>query len=433
MPTQKPAAADTDNTVSDRRQRKREQDRRCQRQLRERTRNRIAQLEQLVESFSQQDSNGQVVELMAKLRTITEDRDELKRTLQTVHTALETHNFRLDESKAGDSTTREEYSSPFVVAGAEERDTTWSPDLAMNFISPTVETTMQKLPPTQTLDGNYVFQPATVACECRLDPEPFIQQPVLWQFANQTLSQSEEFSTHTSQLEDAISDDTPVRALIEGWDAIETRLGGKLPPSWTKLHYIDQTLFATCGLPERLAILYMMHLQNRYYTDPTPHNQRKLPSWYLRRPSQDIAHSCAIDYFVWPGIRERFVFNEHRYCSNLFWQLFTLGFRILWPFEFRDCYSYNIDTNQYSLSHAFTERISDINAWAMKPSFFEPWPEFKSDIPVFNSIPAALPIKAGLMPAASRDHQSQEKEWPAIDPVTTFSGWDALHLLNTRV
>jgi hypothetical protein len=103
---------------------------------------------------------------------------------------------------------------------------------------------------------------------------------------------------------------------------------------------------------------------------------------------------------------------------------------LLWPFEFRDCYSYNTETNLYSLSHAFSERIADLNAWTMDTCFFDPWPEFKSDIPVFNSIPASMPAKAGALITANRSHQEaiqetiQETEWSAIDPVTTLLHWN---------
>lgn len=91
-----------------------------------------------------------------------------------------------------------------------------------------------------------------------------------------------------------------------------------------------------------------------------------------------------------PGIRERFVFHEHKYCINDFWYLFVANLRIMWPYEFRDTYSRNTTTGQYKISPDFEERIGDINVWTMSTDFFNRWPELHCDIPAFNSIPGPI-------------------------------------------
>lgn len=92
-------------------------------------------------------------------------------------------------------------------------------------------------------------------------------------------------------------------------------------------------------------------------------------------------------------MRERFIFSQHRYCSNAFWRLFAQNAVMLWPFEFRDCYTYNLETGQYALSTAFEKNIRDINCWTMKAAMYERWPEMRSDIPAYfdNEIPLSLP------------------------------------------
>lgn len=84
-----------------------------------------------------------------------------------------------------------------------------------------------------------------------------------------------------------------------------------------------------------------------------------------------------------PGIRERFVFSQHRYCANIFWHLFASSLRLLWPFEFRDAYTTNTETGRLGLSEAFETRIRDIGAWTMTGKFFDRWPELYGDIPRF--------------------------------------------------
>lgn len=117
------------------------------------------------------------------------------------------------------------------------------------------------------------------------------------------------------------------------------------------------------------------------------------------RPSQGFSHSYAIDFFAWPGVRERFVFSQHRYCTNIFWHLFCGSLRVLWQYEFRDCYTRNMQTGEYKMSSPFLDRISDINSWAMTNEIFQRWPELYSDIPSFNQIPASLSSHA-LLPKA---------------------------------
>lgn len=90
-----------------------------------------------------------------------------------------------------------------------------------------------------------------------------------------------------------------------------------------------------------------------------------------------------------PGVRERFVFAQHQYCSNSFWKVFADSFRILWPYEFRDCYKTSTETGLYSLSHEFENRINEIGSWTMAPDFFHRYPEMYADIPSFNSVPPA--------------------------------------------
>ena len=184
------------------------------------------------------------------------------------------------------------------------------------------------------------------------------------------------------------NDDVPVRAIVEGWDAVERH--GHMHPAWRLLRGIDQTIFVSCDPRERLAILTVMGLLLQAHINPTTEQHRKLPAFYLKRPSQDMLHSYATEYFAWPGLRERFIFSEHRYCSNIFWRLFCQSFRFQWPYEFRDCYVRNVDTGLYRISPTFHERLTDIRAWTMGMDMFKQYPELYGDIPAWNHIPASV-------------------------------------------
>jgi len=78
----------------------------------------------------------------------------------------------------------------------------------------------------------------------------------------------------------------------------------------------------------------------------------------------------------------------------MFWYLFNTCLHVLWPYEFRDCYSRSIATGRYSISLSFQSRLFDINAWAMSDDIFKKWPEFYSDVPTYNRLPMTVSTTA---------------------------------------
>ncbi|CAI0643281.1 unnamed protein product, partial [Colletotrichum noveboracense] len=269
-------------------------------------------------------------------------------------------------------------------------------------------------------DPNLIVPPPEMPCDCitvRTPAGPAPPKVNVWRAVNQVLAKRCRISKEAHVAEDANDEDIPVRVLLEGWDAVaRSRPLSKL---WKKLRRVDELCFQTCPKTERLAILRTMHLLLQYHSDPTPSRYAKLPTWYLKRPSQTMPHSYAIDFFVWPGVRERFVFGQHHYCNNSFWDLFGPNFHLLWPYEFRDAYKKSLVTGQYQISPAFEERISDINSWTMGMDFFTRFPELIADIPAFHSISQSLtpavqaatspsmPQQASLVQLKERDQRDE--------------------------
>lgn len=123
-----------------------------------------------------------------------------------------------------------------------------------------------------------------------------------------------------------------------------------------------------------------------------------------------------------PGLRERFIFSQHRYCSNTFWDKFTNNFRISWPFEFRDCYNVNLETGKLSVAAEFKSRIADLGAWTMSHGFFERFPELYGDIPAFQTIPRVL------MPWGGAGGKEESAQYPIVSmrnsaPEATNGHW----------
>ncbi|KIY02292.1 uncharacterized protein Z520_02430 [Fonsecaea multimorphosa CBS 102226] len=464
------AAGPPDNThetqggVSSRRLKKREIDRRCQRQARERTKSRIAYLEGLVEEFRRQDSSGQVATLLKQLKEVESERDLMAKTLKDIQKAMQTHkplNKPMVEEEVDDKSSVLMARMAYDEASVERRSsvTPLRDDAPLAFQQPEAVEIQQSgtsparnfelatFSPTPSLPlqcQDLLFAPEVVplqsdgthspsqvmvqakgvkeqepnpmpsswndnwavprhSCSCHSchDRKPgrrSVWRGNYWAYANEVLSERFDWNDEVAPESDDLCDDVPIRALIEGWDAVAKR--APLHPSWKILRRIDETLFAMCPNTERLAIMRAMHTLLQFHTSSTFDRYARLPPWYMRRPSQKIAHSYAIDYFAWPGVRERFIFNEHDYCGNEFWHLFCKSLRILWPYEFRDCYTREIETGLYKFSPMFDQRLRDIKSWTMGPDIFNRFPELYSDMPAFNNIPQSPCSSTGsLMPA----------------------------------
>lgn len=277
-------------------------------------------------------------------------------------------------------------------------------DASPSIYDGTFESTTYNATITNSQPWDPIIPRTQTVCECSITTQVVVgyKRKNLWRFANEVLTvaameksmtpatQTRQSSlTVTSLTKQRFKEDIPIRAILYGWDTVADLVD--LSPTWQALRRIDEQLFAPCAKVERLGIMCMMYLQLESYADPIPEKSIGLPTWYIRRPSQStIAHSYAIDFFSWPGVRERFVFSQHRYCSNIFWDLFCTSFRLLWPYELRDCYARNTHTGIYKISSTFNERLRNIQSWAMGPEMFERFPEFYSDIPTFNHIPGVI-------------------------------------------
>ena len=436
------------NGVSSRRLKKREIDRRCQRQARERTKTRITYLEGLVEDFRRQDSSGQLAMLLKQLQEVQSERDVMAKTLKDIQKAMDTNKPLKPMMQEESEDKVDVHNATVAYTGPKlERHPSSISSVADDIpLLPRPEPTKlpERISPTRNFDLA-VFAPASslllqsqdqlfapevvplqpagpsgspvlVQAKSLKEPNPMPDnyaenwsttphscacngfhvrppggrsqwQGNYWRYANEVLSERFDWTDDVVPEADELCDDVPIRVLLEGWDAVARR--APLHPSWQVLRRIDETLFSMCRDVERLAILRAMHTLLQFHTESTSDRYAKLPPWYMRRPSQKIAHSYAIDYFAWPGIRERFIFSEHDYCGNDFWTLFTTSFKVLWPYEFRDCYTRDIETGLYKVSPTFDQRLADIKCWTMGPDIFRRFPELYSDFPTFNHIPQA--------------------------------------------
>ncbi|RMZ81076.1 hypothetical protein DV738_g2395, partial [Chaetothyriales sp. CBS 135597] len=375
---------------------KRELDRKAQRLARERTKNRIQELESMVELLKADAFNPHLSSLMATLNKVKQQRDELQLLVRSIDQTIQRHireqasnpappsegqkdldgvtpgGGGIDDDETDASmVVRSQYGQPpadedgNAPAGAsatrsQTMDRAWGmlpgptprpsglsqsrciPSPAAEPVEPTSSSwgqSIQFLPEeqieTSIPSDDIILPPPEWPCHCLETGESNI-----WREANLVLGKSTALSPAQLAIEDFTSEDTPVRVVLDGWDSVIKT--GKMSASWWKLRRIDELCFSSCGDIER------------------------------------------------PGLRERFIFSQHRYCTNLFWQLFRSSIRLSLAFNLADCYNVDPDTGRYVLSPAFDLCLRDINVWRMTHDFFIQFPELSEDIPVSGSIPPSV-------------------------------------------
>jgi len=312
-------AGNAADSVDSRRLKKRELDRRCQRMARERTKQRIAYLEELVDNFRKQDASGQIANLMKQLTDAQKERDELTKTLKTIANSIRSHEIL--NAERGDEDVKDETNSDDVAvsrpSALPSSINLRRPSLAISEVhttSPTgddlPEVVLDGSPPEafngefpndthassddefvfegdmaspQVLEQDPVYPKPTQGCDCSPTSHSPNRQLNLWRYACESLAERPKLSTEIMKIEDAYAEDIPVRAILDGWDAVQTFYGGTLPPLWQKLRTIDEIVFHGMNVKERLACLRVMHQLYRYHSEPTLERKKALPQWYLKR------------------------------------------------------------------------------------------------------------------------------------------------------
>jgi len=311
--------------VSSRRLKKREIDRRCQQQARQKTKSRIAYLEGLVEDLKNQDASGRLENVMKQLSDATKEKELLSSKLDDIQKILgglgprqrDSGTPRLTEQPTTDD---EPQANPAVVSpsevmsvsepqtngsahtladkrenigqSADNASNEWPisipPALPRPLLSDSVLINLphasdQIIPLCHQACAPTMPQ-TSLTCECSFAKRLADSSKAttnLWHYANVVLEERFKWSGEIPSDEDALSEDTPIRAVIEGWDSVDKC--NSMSPSWNVLRRIDETLFSICGPVERLAILLTMHILLQFHCEPTGERFNKLPPWYWAR------------------------------------------------------------------------------------------------------------------------------------------------------
>ncbi|KAJ9651466.1 hypothetical protein H2198_009260 [Neophaeococcomyces mojaviensis] len=193
-------------------------------------------------------------------------------------------------------------------------------------------------------------------------------------------------------------EDIAIRAVIEGWSAVMERY--PLDRGWQWLKELDETIYFDTGIPERLMHLRNCRLQFLRQMFPKTDWDQMLPAFFAARPSQRyLDHDPLIEHFPWPTFRERLLFFPRKYATNKFMETLRKNVHFIWGHDSSHLYVKNPCTGMYSYSETFLEHSMDIRCYTVKPAFFDHFPELLEDIPFNNPLP--FNILSTYVPTAS--------------------------------
>lgn len=428
---QKPRRRDTNDV---RAERKRELDRLAQRATRERTKNRIAFLEQKLASLESCDRESTVTQLTKTIDDLRSDNMRLQGAMTkmrfAINEALDGTEIQTSEAKCGCVSKAKCTCRPKIesLSSGTPRPDSHSPDEEAIELPPEPSVPMQEgvlgIWPTPThmsgIEEFLGFQPNTLVPpvydmptqECVLQspwqqlptsapvPSPYtFQLPPAngtnsltiapdfekWHVSNGAFTGAMDAVKKHLASNKTLDLHVPFRAGLWGWNSIpEHELSH---PVWSAIRAVDQKVFGSwTEKAARIAVMYACQTMLQYREAPTKENLDRVPRYLLPRPSQQrIQHPAVIDYLVWPGLRDRLVFEHDKYTrTGDFSAAFVKYAHFNWPYSEGDIFAVNPATGQWEVSKLFLDHVYDFNSWTMKPEFFRLFPEMIHDINVYK-------------------------------------------------
>jgi hypothetical protein len=403
------------------RERKRAIDREAQRSIRIKTKNYIAHLESLVKAMEQNDSHGpegdsnRTKELMNQLRQSQEEVRRLREAMLGVQRVL--GGALGDLSKLGATAegheARQMSSSASPPSGNEQASV-----LGGSFSGPsrpTIDTGGGAfwLPPDSNQPASSTGVASAVTSPPSIHPNRPAKDPSqrfegeMFYYAEYHLSRVYSAPGPGAFSNRPFDEDIIVRAVVEGWPAVEERY--PLDLGWQVLQEIDQVIFGDCGVVERMAALRLLRMKLLHVANSkaggTMSGPQGIPQYMTSEVVQHDNRANVVDNFVWPGFRKLLIETPQRYITNEFNEGFRHNLKFLWPYDVSETYTKDPISSLYCSSPEFMRRQADIRCWTMKRQFFNGYEELWETIPAYEAdIQKALPAPPMSQPAQRSTH-----------------------------
>lgn len=146
-----------------------------------------------------------------------------------------------------------------------------------------------------------------------------------------------------------------------------------------------------CGLPEQVAVLYVMFLIMRWSIYPTQENYDRLPEWVTPRPSQLFTpHPVWIDYLPFPRMRDKLVANWQSYPFENWFIPYTTTLSLNWPYEPTDVLLKTSEAEDLMINPVFERHLRDLKNWSLGPQFAKAHPALADTVRIKNEARRSL-------------------------------------------
>lgn len=386
--------------------RKREQDRLCQRRKREKDRENLRRLEARLNGLQNPDEPKVVLDLILRHEQDQERLNRQAERLRQIESLIQTSLSDIGSQLAASSTPNDSV----VDAKSDAKEMAALPMVPAPATEVPMYTTVQSAPmPTSTTTSMVMpmNDPALLASQYPMTIPHNIsqhQQQHLQPVMPPTPSDNHDISKITNAMsavpglaaaytEESFDQHIIVMVLIHGWDAVAAYM--QLDPLWTLLRQIDGGACSQWRKVDRMVgMLCFRRMMKGFATGPQAMAATIEPKWMRPRPSQlHVPHIPNGDYFPWPGVRERFVFEGPNYDNDQFLKLFNSSTRFMWNSDFSTTFVQN-DKQLFQFSDDLIRRFENLNCWRIDASFIAAYPEFAGDIPTYNSVPKKIDDKS---------------------------------------
>jgi hypothetical protein len=223
-----------------------------------------------------------------------------------------------------------------------------------------------------------------------------------WQTANQSYEMIFNVGPFGSSAASLITASTLFKAIHNGWSTLSLR--DQNNPVFMILREMDEKVFFQKDKVSRVALAIKSHRLMKYYLTADPADRAELADWQRPRPSQRAyKHPIAIDFFAWPGLRDKMVRNHAQYFQTQdFSEAYRQHFKFVWPFSFEDTYVYDEESDTYRPTPLFEKYHRDLKNWRFEKSFFKKYPELLEAVEYVDPDPRPDPIEATEAPAITR-------------------------------
>lgn len=137
------------------------------------------------------------------------------------------------------------------------------------------------------------------------------------------------------------------------------------------------------GLPERVAVLYIMFLMMRWQVSPTRENYERLPPWVRPLRAQLLSpHPAWIDHLPFPRMREVLV-SAYRdpgspaaaeYPFDNFFIPYTTTLTLSWPYHDTDTLLQSPHSEELMINPVFERHLRNLENWRLGEAFARAFP-----------------------------------------------------------